>query len=199
MTGKPIVGYLIGGQGQHGQAYNYDFTGSGVFVEADNGYMFCRVPVAEVKIRGLRDDRETYLSLRRLIPAAVFQKAYMALLTASLTDLTKECFAAITFNDGQYDVVVPQQQGDSGSVDYECVPHTVVEIHTHGRARPFFSSTDNKDEQGFKIYMGLGCLMTRLKLRLGCYGYFLGLVWGDVFEGSLPFGLRLEKNDEETD
>ena len=38
----------------------------------------------------------------------------------------------------------------------------VAEVHSHGRARAFFSATDDADEQGLRIYEVAGRLGTPL-------------------------------------
>lgn len=193
--GQKLVGYLINGQaGERGQAYNYAFYGTGVFIEAENEFMFCSVPVALGRIRGLAHAEPYIIVHPSPIPAKIFEQAYLELLKG---DLNLEAFVAITLKEGKFGVEKPKQTGSGAHLKYETVPNTVLEIHTHGRIKPFFSSDDNRDEQGFKIYMVLGRLMTRMRLRLGCYGNFLELNWSDVFEGPIPFNIVQESEFED--
>ena len=65
----------------------------------------------------------------------------------------------------------------------------VAEFHSHGSSRAFFSTTDNEDEQGFRIYGVAGRLDTpqpELNLRVGVYGHFAPLCWSQVFGGPNP-------------
>ena len=65
----------------------------------------------------------------------------------------------------------------------------VAEFHSHGGSRAFFSATDDRDEQGFRIYGVVGRLndsYPELRLRVGVYGHFAPLEWSQVFDGLQP-------------
>ena len=69
----------------------------------------------------------------------------------------------------------------------------VAEFHSHGSARAFFSATDDRDEQGFRIYGVVGRLdapLPELRLRVGVYGHFAPVDWRQAFDGPDP-GARL--------
>ena len=92
-----------------------------------------------------------------------------------------------------YRLVVPPQAGTAASLVYAPPAGVVAEVHSHGRARAFFSATDDRDEQGLRIYGVAGRLDTplpELRLRVGVYGHFAPVALGQVFAGTLP-GLRL--------
>ena len=60
-------------------------------------------------------------------------------------------------------------------------------------------ATDDRDEQGFRVYGVVGRLDTatpELALRVGIYGHFAPVEWSQVFDG-LPPCIRL--TDEETE
>ncbi|MBI4284525.1 MAG: Mov34/MPN/PAD-1 family protein, partial [Chloroflexi bacterium] len=64
------------------------------------------------------------------------------------------------------------------------MPNTVVDIHSHAGMSAFFSSTDNRDEQGLRLYMVVGRLDTlapEREMRVGVYGYFSPVDLGDIF------------------
>ena len=48
-----------------------------------------------------------------------------------------------------------------------------IELHSHVDMHASFSSLDDQDEQGFRIYAVLGCISTTpvLRVRVGLYGY----------------------------
>ena len=74
----------------------------------------------------------------------------------------------------------------------------MAEFHSHGRHRAFFSATDDRDEQGFRVYGVVGRLDTstpELTLRLGVYGHFARLHWCQVFGSPHPSGLRLPSEE----
>ena len=77
----------------------------------------------------------------------------------------------------------------------------VAEFHSHGSARAFFSATDDRDEQGFRIYGVVGRLDTlrpELRLRVGVYGHFAPVEWPQVFDGPDPGVRRMDEEPEST-
>ena len=76
----------------------------------------------------------------------------------------------------------------------------VAEFHSHGGSRAFFSATDDRDEQGFRIYGVVGrldALRPELRLRVGVYGHFAPVDWSQVFGGPEP-GIRLMYEEPES-
>ena len=90
--------------------------------------------------------------------------------------------------------MVPPQAGTATSLAYLPPAGVVAEFHSHGSSRAFFSATDDRDEQGFRIYGVAGRLDARLgpelSLRVGVYGHFAPVRWSQVFKGPDP-GVRL--------
>ena len=197
------VGYLIkrknGLEGVRGTFYDYVLAENGVFIEAEGPLLAARVPAVHGQIRGL-EPLEPKLVLRYgLVPQRFFDLA----LSAMLTDITKEHYVAVTWNDG-YHFYVPEQERHGGGVKYEVGDQVVVDLHSHGAMTPWFSTTDNKDDLGLKVYGVVGKLnkTPEVRLRVGVYGYHHPVSWGEVFEGSL-FGVQdaleipLELDEEE--
>ena len=72
--------------------------------------------------------------------------------------------------------------------------------HDHTQTRAFFSGTDDRDEQGFRIYGVVGRLDTlrpELSLRVGVYGHHAPVRWSQVFDGPSP-GVRLLAEEPES-
>ncbi|GAH75566.1 unnamed protein product [marine sediment metagenome] len=115
-----------------------------------------------------------------------------------LSDIETEHYVAITGDRG-YHLYIPVQDKSAGSVVYEVGTSIVLEIHSHGQMAAGFSSTDNMDETGLKLYGVIGSLdaVPVVKLRIGAYGYFKDLRWRDVFDGSLVGAVEYEKAREE--
>jgi hypothetical protein len=65
----------------------------------------------------------------------------------------------------------------------------LIEIHSHVDAAPIFSSTDDEDEQGFRIYAVIGQVnhAPLLNVRLGIAGHFCHIPASLVFD--LPEGI----------
>jgi hypothetical protein len=64
-----------------------------------------------------------------------------------------------------------------------------IELHSHVDMHASFSSMDDQDEQGFRIYTVLGCISTRpvIRVRVGMYGYRHDIPAKRVFD--LPPGI----------
>ena len=106
--------------------------------------------------------------------------------------------------DGRsYRPVVPPQLGTATSLVYAPPTGVVAEFHSHGHSRAFFSATDDRDEQGFRIYGVAGRLDSdrpELSLRVGVYGHFAPVRWSQVFSGpSLDLRLMNAQLDPTTD
>lgn len=94
-------------------------------------------------------------------------------------------------NAGKYEIYYPEQHVTSASVvfvrshDMESDKVLVMDIHSHGAMRAFFSSIDDHDEKGTRLFMVFGNLdKERIthKLRAGIAGYYKMLKLDDVFE-----------------
>lgn len=61
----------------------------------------------------------------------------------------------------------------------------VMDAHSHGRMDAFFSSIDNHDEKGTRLFLVLGRIDREApawKLRAGIAGYYKELALTDVFD-----------------
>lgn len=197
------VGYLIkrkdGLYGERGLYYDYILAENGVWIEAEGNLLAARVPVVHGQIRGLAPVEPVVVLRYGLIPQHLFDLA----LSAMLADISREHYVAVTWNDG-YHIYVPEQAATGGGVEYEVGNQVVLDLHSHGRMTSWFSPTDNKDELGFKLYGVVGKLdkTPEVRLRVGVYGYYHPVSWGDVFEGSLQgvldaLEIPLELEEEE--
>jgi len=168
--------------GERGLYYDYILAENGVFVEAEGSLLVARVQVVHAEIRGLAPLEAKAVLRYGLIPQHLFDLA----LSVMLADVSKERYVAVTWNDG-YHLYVPEQEGTGGGVEYAVGDSIVLDLHSHGEMKAWFSTTDNKDEQGFKLYGVIGQLgkNPHVLLRVGIYGYFHLIPWGEVFEGSL--------------
>ena len=191
---KPApVGYLVnhpgGLAGVQGIGYDYVLGSGGLYVQSESAHLTARIRVAPCEVRGLAPVAEKVELARGPIPAALFELG----LRWFLDDPDTERFFAIRWDGRAYRPVVPPQEGTATSLEYTPPAGVVAEFHSHGTSRAFFSATDNKDEQGFRIYGVVGRLnkyRPELSLRVGVYGHFAPVDWSQVFDGP-PHGLRL--------
>ena len=194
------VGYLVnhpgGLAGVHGIGYDYVLGSGGVYVQSQGAHLTARVPVAPGTVRGLAPVTEKVALTHGLIPASLFELGLRWFLDAPDT----ERFFAVRWDGDAYRLVVPPQAGTATRLAYQPPAGVVAEFHSHGGSRAFFSGTDDRDEQGFRIYGVVGRLDTplpELRLRVGVYGNFAPVDWSQVFDGSQP-GLRLMDEEPES-
>lgn len=179
-TKEGLTGTKEGLTGTRGTFYDYIVAESGVYIEARGPLLAARVRVAEAEIRGLAPLEELIELLHGKVPGHLYDLA----LSVLEADPARERYLAITW-DGEYHLVVPEQDRGGASVEYQRVPHTLVDIHGHSGMRAFFSGADDADEQGLRLSMVFGKLDTpapEVALRVCCYGYFAPLERDEVFE-----------------
>jgi len=180
------VGYLIkrkgGLEGVRGTFYDYVFAENGVFIEAEGPLLAARVPVVHGQIRGLAPVEPVVVLRHGPIPQRLFDLA----ISIMMIDVTKERYIGVSWNDG-YHIYTPKQEGTDGGVEYAVGDSIVLDLHSHGKMVAMFSTKDNKDETGMKLYGVVGKLDESpvVQLRVGVYGYFHPVPWGDVFDGYL--------------
>ena len=187
------VGYLVnhpgGLAGVQGIGYDYVLGSGGVYVQSQGAHLTARVTVAPGTVRGLAPVAEKLQLTHGPIPASLFE---LGLRWFQDAPDTERLFAVRWDGDG-YRLVVPPQAGTATRLAYQPPAGVVAEFHSHGGSRAFFSATDDRDEQGFRIYGVVGRLdnpLPELRLRVGVYGHFAPVDWPQVFNGPDP-GVRL--------
>jgi len=60
----------------------------------------------------------------------------------------------------------------------------LIDLHSHALMEPFFSSTDNKDEQGFRVFAVIGKVNGKpeILVRVGVYGNYWNIPASMIFE-----------------
>lgn len=183
---KP-VGYLANSEGglagEPGLFYNYITAGNGLFVRAESQLLRATVHIAGAMVRGLRPLEETVELPKGRIPRHIHDLALSIFFADRYRDY-REHYLAVTW-EGEYHLRDPSQDATTASVNYERLPSTVLDIHSHGTIKAFFSMQDNRDEQGLRLYIVVGRLDTlipEMEMRVGVYGYFAPLSFEDVFD-----------------
>ena len=196
---KP-VGYLVnhkdGLTGSNGIGFDYVLGSGGLYVQSESAQLTARVLVAPCEVRGLAPVAEKVELAHGPIPARLFELG----LGWFEDDPDTERFFAVRWDGRSYRLVVPPQLGTATTLAYAPPAGVVAEFHSHGHSRAFFSKTDDKDEQGFRIYGVAGRLDSdrpELSLRVGVYGNFAPVAWSQVFDGPHP-GLRLVAGEQDT-
>lgn len=181
----PPVGYLVhrrdGSKGRRGVGYDYLLAGNGVFVEAESPGLCARFLAAPARLRGLPDSVPWLRLPHGEIPRGLLIQGIRWFQETP----EQERFFIIRHQDGEYRLETPVQEGRAASLQYEPQEGHVAEFHSHGAMPAFFSATDDRDEQGFRIYGVVGQLhreSPRIALRVGIYGHFQEIKLEDVFE-----------------
>ena len=194
------VGYLVnhptGLAGAHGIGYDYVLGSGGLYVQSESASLTARVPVVSCEVRGLAPVAEKVELTHGPIPARLFELG----LRWFQDDPDTERFFAVRWDGDAYRPVAPPQIGTGTRLAYLPPKGVVAEFHSHGSSRAFFSATDDRDEQGFRIYGVVGRLdapRPELSLRVGVYGHFAPVDWSQAFDGPDP-GVRLIGQEAET-
>lgn len=200
---------LRGSSGKRGVYFDYVLASNGLFIEVEGPLLAARIPVALAEVRGGLATLEPKIVLRHgRIPQRFFDLA----MSSFLADKYHERYVAVVW-EGEYRIVVPDQAenpdqlaaGDQGGgcehgVTYANPANAILDLHSHGRMKSFFSQQDDEDETGLKLYGVVGKLDDEpvVQLRVGVYGYFLRVQWEEIFEGCL-IGVKdyLEQDIEE--
>ena len=192
-----LVHHRSGPSGAPGIGYDYVLGSGGLYVQSRSDQLSARLRLAACAVRGLAPVGERLELSQGPIPAELFALGLGWFREAPET----ERFFAVGWDGRAYRLVLPPQSGTASSLRYRPPAGVVAEFHSHGPAAARFSETDDRDEQGFRIYGVCGRLdaeRPELNLRLGLYGHFAPLRWGQVFRGPAP-ALRLvnQRSDDQ--
>ncbi len=169
------AGYLIntkeGLQGEHGFIYDYIMAGNGLFIQAKSPLIEAIINISPVIVRGLPIIKERVELVHGKVPWHLYDLA----LSLLYLNPWNESYVAITWEGSNYSVKRPNQTRGEAKVEYETLPNTIIDVHSHGTMEAFSSLQDDIDEQGLKLYMVVGktnTLVPEVELRCGVYGYF---------------------------
>ena len=166
--------------GDAGLYYDFIFARTGVFIRARNPLLKAALCISPAEIRGLAPLDEEIELTHGKIHHALYDLAISTL----MVNRSLEQYLAVTW-EGRYHLTTPTQTREPASVRYERVGSTILDIHSHGTMRAFFSAADDADEQGLCLYMVVGRLDTFLpevEMRLGVYGYFAPVTESEIFD-----------------
>jgi len=173
--------------------FDYLVGANGVFVHGAREGLEVVLPLTATvleAVRGLADITPLVQCQR------VSEKGVEALLAEAFAALPNEILFFLQPGEGgSWEVTIPEQVAMPGSVRPldESDPAgaaALIEVHSHGRLRAFFSAQDDEEESfGFRIYAVLGRVDTALPqiaARVGLHGMFFNIPAAWVFD--LPAG-----------
>jgi proteasome lid subunit RPN8/RPN11 len=187
---NPIAYHIYTGQKIPTPAmYAYILDGLGIIKLAETPHFRAAIPVSGgSRIAGLGQYPEEGVTLKTpKIPATWL---YQVLNHARDCGRIEQMYHFHWLPDG-WAVSVPKQDAGSSRVGYHGGHETsiVLDLHSHHVMEPFFSATDNADEQGCRFYAVIGRIYERpeIRLRVGVYGDWLELNLLELFDGPGPF------------
>ncbi len=165
--------------------YAYLMAGNGVFLYAKREDLEVLIPVSRATIAGL-PPLEPFVNLPR-VPAIYMHH----ILQASKENLPNEILFWFNFgHDRQvWNLDAPLQICRPASVfpvdkSDPLGIQALIDLHSHALMKPFFSSTDNRDEQGFRIFAVIGKVDNKpeIRVRVGVYGNYWDIPASMIFE-----------------
>lgn len=177
--------------------YQYVLAGNGVFIRAERPGLFACIWHAAAQINGL-----PAIEPAVILPARVPYEFLLTMLDFSRQARPNEILFYLLRDDSlaafdAWRLIVPHQAGSTNSVrpvdPFNLYSQSaLIECHSHHDMGAFFSSTDDKDETGFRIYAVLGEISTRpvIAVRVGIYGNFYPIPADWIFE--LPANAAVE-------
>lgn len=188
---RPLVDYqyTIGeALVQSGQLYDYVTAANGIFVTAANSTMRVCMPLNPIKdkrhwIRGLKEiNPRIRLPFNELLSSELL----IEMVRLSKLALPNEILFHITLSDGNWKLNIPPQiNGQAFTRPLESGGYIPIEIHSHNTMPAFFSETDDRDENGLRIYGVLGRVdqeIVDFRLRVSVYGHYSVLPYEMVFQ-----------------
>ena len=177
------VGYMIshprGLIGVQGIGYDYVIGHDGLYVQARSENLTARTPCGNrTMVKGLC----AVTPKMELAHGPINGKTIDHMVNWLCEDPRNEAYSDLTFNEGAggYGFTTPLQVATGASVTYHPSPRAVLQMHSHAAMPAFFSSMDNRDEQGFALYAVVGHAnrppeQRTFALRIGIYGHFFYL------------------------
>jgi PRTRC genetic system protein A len=171
--------------------YAYIMAGNGVFLYAKRDDLQVLIPVSRATIAGL-PPLEPFVHIPR-VPAILMRD----ILHESKEILPNEILFWFHFDRDRQDwnVVAPRQICGPCSVfpvdkSDPLGSKALIDLHSHALMEPFFSPTDNKDEQGFRIFAVIGKVneQSEIRVRVGVYGNYWNIPASTIFD--LPEDIR---------
>ncbi len=174
--------------------YDYVLATDGVYIRGKKPGLEVCFPIATCHVRGLVEIEPAFnwdypLVSEEVVRALMIHAEESA--AQQLEQLFHLCWDGETF---RLEIPAQDQQPascralDDGPESSQA--RALIEIHSHNSMRAFFSSQDNRDEQGFRIYGVVGRVLTEpeIRVRVGLHGYHWQIPAEWVLE--LPDGLR---------
>lgn len=171
--------------------YAYIIAGNGLFLYAKRYDLEVLIPISRATITGL-PPLEPFVNMPRVTEVLMHQ-----VIQASKGNLPNEILFWFNFDHDRqvWNLDAPLQFCRPASVfpmdkADPLGTRALIDLHSHAAMDPFFSPTDNKDEQGFRIFAVIGKVNGKpeIRVRVGVYGNYWNIPADMVFD--LPDEIR---------
>jgi PRTRC genetic system protein A len=174
----------------HAALYEYVMACDGVYLRAAKPDLEVCFRIARCQIKGLQRVNEVFEWQLPRVPAVFLECILVKARQAALGDL--EMLFHLHHSSEWFLDVPEQEQGGAScrSLDDASTNRAQIELHSHHSMAARFSSIDDHDEKGFKVYAVIGRVLEapELRVRVGCHGYRWPIPAEWVFE--MPEGVR---------
>ena len=154
------VGYLVnhasGLSGFHGVGYDYVLGSGGLYVQSESAHLTARVRIAPCEVRGLASVSEKLVFTHGPIPSHVFELGWAGCWPGRTPSGSSRCAGTGT-STGWWCRPRRGRVRPSPTSRPAALSPSFTPTPTH---RAFFSATDDRDEQGFRVYGVVGRLDT---------------------------------------
>ncbi len=171
-------------------AYEYIFASNGTFLRAENRFMEVIIPIVEAPqsaVRGLYPLAPSIKLKVPLMPTSLLQDV-LADARQMRTDTDQLLEALYRFHHNGLNVRVDRPSQTTSTMSVKATgdggTDVILEIHSHGNMKAFWSSTDDRDEQGFRLYGVIGRLDSNapeIRIRVGVHGYHYPITQEVIF------------------
>lgn len=191
-----MINFQLGEQivkGEGNALYTYRIASNGIFLEAERPEVKVRFQIAACELRGAGEALDDMFdwNLPRLNEAALL--ATMRVVQREASQQREVALWMIPLPDNGWHIIRPKQEQAYASCkpfpDQRDFDQTIIELHSHHVMPARFSTTDDRDETGFRIYSVVGNLgdQPTIRTRVGVFGQFWEIPSMWVYE--LPEGL----------
>jgi PRTRC genetic system protein A len=158
------------------QMFEYVLAGNGVFKRGKRVGLEAMVQIARCQISGLAPIQPNF----RLNYPKVPEQLLKEMLVRSQQAHPNEILFHLYWESGQWQLNIPPQTstptsvqplGEGLGVSYQ---KALIEVHSHHNMSAEFSTTDDGEETGFRIFGVLGTIFSQptIRVRVGLYGNF---------------------------
>lgn len=186
-----ITGYKVIYEGEtagslDGLLYKYLFGANGVFLTSKNEVFKTTIPITTIKnptqyVRGLE-----VIQPEIILPKRVPSNLLASMIFHSRLACPNEILFYLSYVLNEWVLITPEQEADHLSTQpTNSSLYFPIEVHSHNTMPATFSSTDNADENGLRIYGVLGRVdqpVVDFRLRISIYGHYSVLPYQLVFE-----------------